>query len=74
MAVADTPRRNPGLLFILAIVFLDMLGIGLAIPVTPPLVASYVGGDLSEAAKRTGTVGARRLLKKPLAEPSAERS
>lgn len=57
-ASTESPRRNPGMVFVFAIIFLDMMGIGLAIPVTPSLVASYVGGDLSRAAVHVGTMGA----------------
>ncbi len=41
---ADVPQVRPGKLnFILVCVFIDMLGIGLAIPVLPTLVGEFVG-------------------------------
>lgn len=55
---ANPPSRPPGLAFILAIVLLDIAGIGLAIPVVPALVATYTGGDLSQASVHVGTMSA----------------
>jgi DHA1 family tetracycline resistance protein-like MFS transporter len=53
-----TTRRAPGLFFILATMLLDILGIGIAIPITPQLVAGFTGGDLSAAAVHVGTMSA----------------
>ena len=58
MSSQAPPARTPGLAFILAIVLLDIAGIGLAIPVTPALVATFVDGDLSQASVHVGTMGA----------------
>jgi DHA1 family tetracycline resistance protein-like MFS transporter len=57
---SSTPAaaRVPGVAFILAVVFLDIAGIGIAIPVVPKLVAGFVGGDMSEASKHVGTLSA----------------
>jgi DHA1 family tetracycline resistance protein-like MFS transporter len=46
------------MLFILAIVFLDMVGLGVAIPVGPKLIASFLGDDLSRASIYVGLLGA----------------
>lgn len=57
----ETPvpnTRMPGIAFILAVIFLDMAGIGIAIPVVPKLVAGYVGGDLAQASVHVGTMSA----------------
>lgn len=50
-------RPSP-LAILLGIVFLDVAGMGVAIPVTPALVASFMGGDLTAAAVPLGLVGA----------------
>jgi DHA1 family tetracycline resistance protein-like MFS transporter len=57
---ADMPRsrvkpRTPAIGFILVTLFLDVLGIGLIIPVLPKLIESFRGGNVSAAA---GTLGA----------------
>ncbi len=57
-APAPGPARTPGLAFILAIVLLDIAGIGLAIPVVPTLVATFTDGDLSRASVHVGTMSA----------------
>lgn len=57
-ATEQASGRTPGLWFILAIVLLDIAGMGLAIPVTPALVATFVDGDLSRASVHVGTMGA----------------
>lgn len=46
--------RTPGMGFIFAVTFLDIAGMGLAIPVAPALVASFMGNDLSAAALYVG--------------------
>ena len=38
-------KRSPGLPFIFVTLFLDMLGLGLLVPITPQLVAQLVGAD-----------------------------
>src|SRR5689334_22691824 len=54
--VDSTPRahpmirnRNASVAFILVTVFLDTLGIGVVMPVTPRLVSSFLGDDLGAA-------------------------
>lgn len=42
-------RKNLGFRFVLAVVFLDMLGIGLAVPVLPLLVGDFVSGADAQA-------------------------
>ncbi len=44
------PGARAGIAFILVTLFLDILGIGIIIPVLPGLVASFTGGDASSAA------------------------
>ena len=48
------PVRRAAVAFIFITVFLDILAFGLIIPVFPHLIASFVGNDLSEAAKWHG--------------------
>lgn len=43
-------ERTPGMLFILITLFLDVLGIGIIIPILPQLVTELLGGDASRAA------------------------
>ncbi|MDB5096278.1 MAG: tetracycline resistance efflux pump [Cyanobacteria bacterium RYN_339] len=58
MEATPPTGRQPGMAFILAIVFLDMVGLGVAIPVGPQLIASFVGNDLSRASIYVGLLGA----------------
>lgn len=44
------PGARAGIAFILVTLFLDILGIGIIIPVLPGLVTSFTGGDASSAA------------------------
>jgi DHA1 family tetracycline resistance protein-like MFS transporter len=52
------PRRQAGVGFILAVILLDMLGVGLIIPVLPKLVEQFMGGDMSAAAGVVGVISA----------------
>ena len=52
------PRRQAGVGFILAVILLDMLGVGLIIPVLPQLVIEFMGGDTSSAAGAVGVISA----------------
>jgi MFS transporter, DHA1 family, tetracycline resistance protein len=51
------PRRRAAFVFIFATVFLDMLAMGIVIPVLPKLVVDFVGGDTQEAARIFGVFG-----------------
>lgn len=48
------PVRRAAVAFIFVTVFLDILAFGLIIPVFPHLIASFVGGNLSQAATMHG--------------------
>ena len=48
--------RKAGLSFILVTLFLDILGIGLVIPILPRLVESFVGNDATEGAFYVGAL------------------
>ena len=51
-------NRPPAMAFIFITLFLDILGIGLVIPVLPKLVEQFRGGDLSEASTLVGQLSA----------------
>ena len=46
--------------FVLVTVMLDMLALGLMIPVLPKLLVQFEGGDVGSAAQHAGRVWARR--------------
>ncbi|PJK12421.1 tetracycline resistance MFS efflux pump [Lysobacteraceae bacterium NML120232] len=54
---AIQPVRRAALVFIFITVLIDVLAIGLIIPVLPRLVAEFVGGDTALAARWVGTFG-----------------
>src|SRR4029079_3208616 len=49
---------NARLIVVLSVVFIDMLGIGLAFPILPKLVEQFQGGDISRAAYIVGALAA----------------
>src|SRR5246127_2470711 len=49
-----TPRRRAALAFIFVTVVLDMLALGMIVPVLPKLVEAFVGGDTARAAEIYG--------------------
>ncbi|MBW8732859.1 MAG: TCR/Tet family MFS transporter [Asticcacaulis sp.] len=51
------PRRQAAAAFVLVTVFLDMLSIGIMIPVLPHLIKDFVGGSVSTAGLWTGVFG-----------------
>jgi DHA1 family tetracycline resistance protein-like MFS transporter len=53
---APAPRRA-ALAFIFITIVLDMLALGMIVPVLPKLVETFVGGDTAEAAKIYGVFG-----------------
>jgi MFS transporter, DHA1 family, tetracycline resistance protein len=67
--IAAEKKRKAGFRFVLAVVFLDMLGVGLAVPVLPLLVGDFVNGP-DEQAKWYGimaaTFGLMQFLCMPL--------
>src|ERR1700684_1544369 len=50
-------RREAAFAFIFATVLLDMLAVGIIIPVLPKLVFDFVGGSAAETAKILGIFG-----------------
>ena len=57
MDTAPRPRREAAFLFILITVSLDMLALGVIIPVLPKLIVQFEGGDLRSAARAVGFFG-----------------
>ncbi len=56
-AVAQPPVRRAALAFIFVTVALDILAIGVVIPVLPHLIQNMVGGDTAKAAHWAGVFG-----------------
>jgi len=63
------PSRTPALGFIFVTLFLDVLGIGLIIPVLPKLIESFEGGDVSAASHTVGVLAALYSLMQFLFAP-----
>ena len=55
-------RREAAFIFIFATVLLDMLAVGIIIPVLPKLVFDFLGGDTEETAKILGVFGSAWAL------------
>jgi MFS transporter, DHA1 family, tetracycline resistance protein len=62
-------RRQAAFAFIFATIFLDMLAMGIVIPVLPKLVVDFVGGDTQEAARIFGVFGTAWALMQFLFSP-----
>jgi DHA1 family tetracycline resistance protein-like MFS transporter len=54
---AGRARRTPAFVFVFITVLLDMLALGMIIPVLPRLVADFLGGDTAQAAQIFGLFG-----------------
>ena len=55
---SEEARRPAGLAFVLVTLFIDILGIGIVIPVLPELVKEFVGGSTTLAGWYVGIIGA----------------
>jgi DHA1 family tetracycline resistance protein-like MFS transporter len=62
-------RRKAAFVFIFATILLDMLAMGVVIPVLPKLVADFVGGNMQEAARIFGLFGTAWALMQFLFSP-----
>jgi MFS transporter, DHA1 family, tetracycline resistance protein len=62
-------RHQAAFVFIFATILLDMLAIGIVIPVLPKLVVDFVGGDTREAARIFGLFGTAWALMQFLFSP-----
>src|SRR6202048_71466 len=54
---AGPAQRTPAFVFIFITVLLDMLALGMIIPVLPKLVVDFLGGDTARAAQILGVFG-----------------
>ncbi len=61
--------RKAAIAFILLTLFIDILGIGIVIPVLPQLVKQFVGGDTAMAGRYVGVIGASYALMQFLFAP-----
>ncbi len=50
--------RQAAIFFILITIFIDVLGIGIIIPILPELIKQFVGGDASLASRYVGVISA----------------
>lgn len=62
-------RRRPAVAFVLITLFLDVLGVGLIIPILPRLIEELAGGDVSEASHIFGLLAALYSLMQFLFAP-----
>lgn len=56
------PGRKPALVFIFVTLLLDILGIGLIIPILPRLIENLIGNDIVQASRMYGMLGALYAL------------
>jgi len=56
------PMRRASTVLILAVVYIDMLGIGLAFPILPRLIQHFVGGDFARASWIFGLISSAYAL------------
>jgi MFS transporter, DHA1 family, tetracycline resistance protein len=68
-AKPGAPRHQAAFIFLFATVFLDMLAIGIIVPVLPKLVIDFVGGDTEQAAAIFGVFGTAWALMQFLFSP-----
>jgi DHA1 family tetracycline resistance protein-like MFS transporter len=57
-AAEATPRKRAAMVFILITLFIDVLGIGVVIPVLPELVKQLAGGSTAAAGRYVGVIAA----------------
>jgi DHA1 family tetracycline resistance protein-like MFS transporter len=63
-------RRRPAVAFVLVTLFLDILGVGLIIPILPRLIEELTGGDVSGASRVFGLLAALYSLMQFLFAPA----
>jgi DHA1 family tetracycline resistance protein-like MFS transporter len=77
MAAESLTPRKAAFIFIFITVMLDMLALGIIIPVLPKLIEHFVGGDTARAAKYVGLFGtvwaAIQFLASPVAGALSDR-
>lgn len=68
-AASEPPRRDAAIVFILITIFLDVLSVGIIIPVLPELVLEFTDQDTSRAGMFVGIIGASYSLMQFLFAP-----
>ena len=68
-AVGVPPARGAAVVFIFVTILLDMLALGLIMPILPKLVESFVGNDTAQAARIFGVFGTAWALMQFLFSP-----
>ena len=48
--------RQAGMVFILVTLFIDILGIGIIVPILPELIREFLGGDVTQASRYYGVI------------------
>lgn len=64
-----TKPRQAGIVFILITLFLDILGLGIVIPILPELIKDFLGGDAVSAARYFGLIASVYALMQFLFAP-----
>ena len=65
----ERPQRSAAMAFILVTLFIDVLGLGIVIPVLPALIKQFVGGDTDVASWYVGVIGSCYALMQFLCAP-----
>src|SRR4051794_33487028 len=68
-ALAIVPKRRAAFIFVFITVLLDMLALGIVIPVLPRLVVDFLAGDAARAADYLGLFGTAWALMQFLCSP-----
>src|SRR5882672_3459637 len=63
------PRRTPAFIFVFITVLLDMLALGMIVPVLPKLIVDFVGGDAASGADYLGLFGTAWALMQFVCSP-----
>src|SRR6266480_2974323 len=66
---ASTPLRQAAFIFVFITVLLDMLALGMIVPVLPALVVSFLGGDAASGADYLGLFGTAWALMQFICSP-----
>src|SRR5882724_7017955 len=68
-APAPSQMRSAAFIFVFVTILLDMLALGIIIPVLPKLVIDFVGGDVARGADYLGLFGTAWALMQFLCSP-----
>src|SRR5205085_9151426 len=67
--ISIAPARSAAFIFVFITVLLDMLALGIIIPVLPRLVVNFVGGDAARGADYLGLFGSAWALMQFVCSP-----